>query len=139
MLAAIYLSVTAQPISLRRLVVLFVVVLVVTDSVSVAFGVKNPLHAASIMAATVTLAAWSSPLLRWTYCTIYRRRPYGRPALLGVSGFIRWTYCLPVAFALTMTVSLALGPTHHLAVAGLLRPIVLSAGIALCLAAKTGS
>jgi hypothetical protein len=135
MLAAIYLSTSAQPISLRRLVALFVVVFAVMDSVSVAFGVKNPFHTALIVVAALTLAAWSAPLARLSYDALCRRS-FRPTMLLGVSGFIRWTYCLLVVFPLTMAICFAISPSHHLTVGGLLRPTILAAGIALWFAAQ---
>lgn len=125
MLAAIYLSMTAKSISLRRLLALFIVALTAADFASVAFRANNPLHIAFIMAGAITLIAWSAPLMLLAYDAIYRRA-FRRPVLLRVSWFVRWTYCFVAGLVLASVFSVE-GAAHEVTVGGLLRPLILIA------------
>lgn len=135
MLAMIYLSLTAKPLSLRRLFCLFIVALIAADAASVELGAKEPLHAAAAVAATITLAAWSAPLARMMYHSIYHRSRW-QSALLEVSGFIQWTYCGAAVFLLSISIAVAISPAHHLTLGSLFQSLTLAAGIGAWLAAK---
>lgn len=136
MLAMIYLSLTAKPISLRRLFCLFIVSLIAADAASVELGAKEPLHAAAAVAATITLAAWSAPLARMMYHSIYCRSRW-QSALLEVSGFIQWTYCGVAVLLLSISIAVAFNHAHQLTLGSLLQSLTLAAGIAVWLAMKT--
>ncbi len=103
MLAMIYLTVTAKPVPLRRLLCLFVVAFIFSYFASIGLGAKDARHVAAAVATIVTLLAWSSPLARLASYALCRRS-VGRPNLLGVSGVVQLTYCVIAVSVLSVAI-----------------------------------
>ena len=125
MLALIYLALTAKPISLRGLIVLFAAVLVWTNFTLVLAHTTHSSQLALRTATTITLLVWSAPVARAVYDTT-RLRKLQLDALQLVSGFIRWTYgfflvALPILF-----VCILLGPNYRINSATLLQVLTLA-------------
>lgn len=120
MLGLIYIFATAKPISIRRLSLLFVLVLISASLVLRVLHVRTP-GGALLSATLVTLFAWSAPLLHILHATL-SRRALSCDALRQVSGFVRWTYGFAIAAVPIVTVSAILNPTRgiHLALPRLL-------------------
>jgi len=103
LLALIYVAMTAKPLSLRRLLMLFVVTLVLANAVFGLLHEKHASNAALVAAAAMAFVMWSMPLMVLArHGILYRGLPIG--TLDRASGFVRWTY----VFALTLVVVLAL-------------------------------
>ena len=128
MLGLIYIFATAKPISMRRLSVLFVLVLISASLVLRILHVRTP-GGALLTATLVTLFVWSTPLLNIMHATA-SRRALSLDALRQVSGFVCWTYGFAIAAVPIVTVSAILNPTQspHLA---LPRLLVIAAIVAL--------
>lgn len=116
MLGLIYIFSTAKPISMRRLSLLFVLVLISAILVLRVLQVRTP-SGALLTATLVTLLVWSTPLLHILHATV-SRRPLSLDALRQVSGFVCWTYGFAIAAMPIVAVSAILNPTQslHLAV-----------------------
>jgi hypothetical protein len=128
MLAVVYLTLTAKPLSLRRLLILFIVALTVANIVLAACQVKHRPHAALIAATAVTLLVWSIPLARFAYYAM-RFRVLVLDVLLPVSGLVRWTYGLALMAVPTLGIVVLLAPNHRLDLAVLPR-VMAVAGLA---------
>jgi hypothetical protein len=112
----IYIFATAKSISMRRLSLLFVLVLISATLVLRLLQVRTP--GGALLAATfVTLLAWGAPLLGIMRATV-SRRALSLDALRQVSGFVCWTYGCAIAAMPIIAVSAILNPTQslHLAV-----------------------
>ena len=120
MLAVIYITLTAAPLSLRRLLLLFIVALASANVVFALFHAKHAPNAALVTAAAVTLLAWSMPLARLVYDGI-RFRMVPMDTLGRVSGFIRWTYGFALALVPMVAITAMIHPTHQVAFVDLLR------------------
>jgi hypothetical protein len=120
MLGLIYIFATAKPISMRRLSVLFVLVLISATLALRVLHVSMP-HGALLTATSLTLFAWIIPLLHVMHATV-SRRALSLDALRQVSGFVCWTYGFAIAAMPIVAVSAILNPTQslHLALPRLL-------------------
>jgi hypothetical protein len=138
MLATIYLMLTAKPVSLRRLIVLFVCALVYADLACWLLGVKQASHRAIDFAAAATALAWISPMVQLAY-GLTPFRTFHSPTLARVSGFIMWTYGFAIAYAFTLIIIVASRPMHILTIATLSRlvPVAAVAGAILVCAANS--
>ena len=116
MLGLIYIFATAKPISMRRLSLLFVLVLILATLVLPVLHVRTP-GGALLAATSLTLSAWSAPLLHIMHATL-SRRALSLGALRQVSGFVCWTYGFAIAAVPIITISAILNPAQglHLAV-----------------------
>lgn len=116
MLGLIYTFATAKPISMRRLSLLFVFILISATLVLRVLHVMRP-DGALLAATSLTLFAWSAPLLHIMHATVSRRAP-SLDALRQVSGFVCWTYGCAIAAMPMVAISAILNPTQalHLAV-----------------------
>ncbi len=116
MLGLIYIFATAKPISMRRLSVLFVLVLISATLALRVLHVSTP-RGALLTATSLTLFAWSIPLLHVMHATV-SRRALSLDALRQVSAFVCWTYGCAIAAIPIVAVSAILIPTQglHLAV-----------------------
>lgn len=112
MLGLIYIFATAKPISMRRLSMLFVLVLISATLVLRVLHVRTP-GGALLTATLVTLFAWSAPLLHIMQATI-SRRALSLGALGQVSRFVCWTYGFAIAATPIVAVSAILNPTRYL-------------------------
>lgn len=137
MLAVIYVALSARPVSLRRLIMLFGLALALANVALLLFHVRHTSNAALIVAATITFVAWSAPLGSLV-CFVIRFRTIQQDALDRVSGFIRWTYGFAFALLPMVLVCAAASSTHdipftelaHLTVAAGLIGFVLERGFA---------
>jgi len=127
-LGLIYIFATAKPISMRRLSVLFVLVLISASLVLRVLHVRTP-RGALLTATLVTLFVWSTPLLNIMHATV-SRRALSLNALRQVSGFVCWTYGFAIAGMPIVAVSAILNPTQSLHLA-LPRLLVIAAIVAL--------
>lgn len=128
MLGLIYIFATAKPISMRRLSLLFVLVLILATLVLRVLDVSTP-HGALLTATFVTLFVWSAPLLKIFYATA-SRRALSLDALRQVSGFVCWTYGFAIVAAASVAILAILNPTRGLQLA-LPRMLVIAAIVAL--------
>lgn len=128
MLGLIYIFATAKPISMRRLSVLFVLVLISATLALRVLHVSMP-HGALLTATSLTLFAWIIPLLHVMHATV-SRRALSMDALRQVSGFVRWTYGFAIAAMPIVTVSAILNPKESPQLA-LPRLLVIAAIVAL--------
>jgi hypothetical protein len=127
-LGLIYVFATAKPISMRRLSLLFALVLIAATLVLRVLHVKTQ-GGALLTATSLTLFAWSIPLLHIVHATV-SRRALSLDALRQVSGFVCWTYGFAIAAMPIVTLSAILNPTHRLHLA-LPRLLVIAAIVAL--------
>jgi hypothetical protein len=130
-LGLIYIFATAKPISMRRLSLLFVLLLISATLVLRVLQVRTP-GGAMLTATLVTLLVWSAPLLKIMYTTA-SRRSLSLDALQQVSGFVCWTYGFAIAAVPIVTVSAILSPTRSLHLAALPRTLAIAAISALFL------
>lgn len=128
MLGLIYIFATAKPISLRRLSMLFVLVLISASLALRVLYVSAP-GGPLLVASSVTLLVWSTPLLHAMNAAI-NRRALSLDALRPVSGFVCWTYGFAIAAVPIVTVSAILSPTRGLHLT-LPRLLVIAAIVAL--------
>lgn len=128
MLAVVYLTLTAKPLSLRRLLALFIVALMAANAVLAAFQVKHGPHAALVTATAITFLVWSIPLVRFAYYAM-RFRVLVLDVLAPVSGLVRWTYLFALMAMPTLGIVVLLAPNHRLDLAVLPR-VVAAAGLA---------
>jgi hypothetical protein len=128
MLGLIYIFATAKPISIRRLSMLFVLVLISATLVLRVLRVSTP-RGALLTATLVTLFVWSTPLMHIMHATV-SRRALSLDALRQVSGFVCWTYGFAIAAMPIVAVSAILNPTQSLHLA-LPRLLVVGAIVAL--------
>ena len=124
MLGLIYIFATAKPISIRRLSMLFVLVLISATLALRVLQVRTP-SAALLTATLVTLFVWSTPLLHIMHATV-SRRALSLDALRQVSGFVCWTYGFAIAAVPIVTVSVILNPTRSLHLAVLPRSLAIA-------------
>jgi hypothetical protein len=103
---------TAKPISMRRLSLLFVLALISATFVLRVLYVSTP-HGALLTATLVTLLVWSAPLLKIMHATV-SRRSLSLDALRQVSGFVCWTYGCEIAAMPIVAVSAIVNPTQSL-------------------------
>jgi hypothetical protein len=101
---------------MRRLSLLFVLVLISASLVLRALHVRTP-GGALLTASSLTVFAWSAPLLCTMHATV-SRRVLSLDALRQVSGFVCWTYGCAIAAMPIVAISAILNPTKglHLAV-----------------------
>jgi hypothetical protein len=123
-IAFIYIFATAKPISMRRLSMLFVLVLISATLVLRVLHVSTP-RGALLTATLVTLLVWSAPLLKIMHTTA-SRRALSLNALRQVSGFVCWTYGFAIAAVPIVTVSAILNPTRSLHLAELPRSLAIA-------------
>jgi hypothetical protein len=123
-LGFIYIFATAKPISMRRLSMLFVLVLISATLVLRVLQVRTP-GGALLAAALVTLFVWSTPLLHILHATV-SRRALSLDALRQVSGFVCWTYGFAIAAMPMVAVSAILNPMRSLHLAVLPRSIAIA-------------
>jgi hypothetical protein len=123
-LGLIYIFASAKPISMRRLSLLFVLVLVSASLVLRVLHVSTP-RGALLTATVVTLFAWSAPLLQIVRTTA-SRRTLSLDALQQVSGFVCWTYGFAIAAMPIVAVSAIPNPTHGLHLAVLPQSLVIA-------------
>ena len=128
MLGFIYIFATAKPISMRRLSLLFALVLISATLVLRVLHVTTP-RGALLTATLVTLFVWSAPLLKIIHATV-SRRALSLDALRQVSGFVCWTYGFAIAAVPIVAVPAILNPTRGLHLA-LPRLLVIAAIVAL--------
>ena len=124
MLGLIYVFATAKPISIRRLSLLFVLVLISATLVLRVLQVRTP-GGALLTATLVTFFIWSTPLLHIVHATV-SRRTLSLDALRHVSGFVCWTYGFAIAAVPIVTVSAILNPTRSLHLAVLPRSLAIA-------------
>ena len=124
MLGLIYIFATAKPISMRRLSLLFVLVLISATLVLRVLHVRTP-GGALLTATSVTLFVWSTPLLHIMHATV-SRRALSLDALRQVSGFVCWTYGFAIAAVPIVAVSAILNPTQSLHLAVLPRSLAIA-------------
>jgi len=103
-LAFVYIFLIAKPISIRRLSLLFVLVLMSATSILGIFRVQHSTSYGLAIAASVAALVWTLPLVRVLQDTI-RLGMLSLDALVPVSGVVRWTY----GFALLTVPLLAIG------------------------------
>jgi hypothetical protein len=127
-LGLIYIFATAKPISVRRLSVLFVLVLISASLMLRVVHVRTP-GGELLVATLVTLFVWSVPLLKIIHATA-SRRALSLDTLRQVSGFVCWTYGFAVAAVPIVAVPAILNPTRGLHLA-LPRLLVIAAIVAL--------
>lgn len=120
MLAWIFIISTAKPISVRRLLALFVCVLVVTWLALGVLGFGQPKNGALIVAAAATAVAWLVPLLRFVVQTI-RRGNVAWYALDSVSSSVQFSYALALAALPLGAAVFLLSSTRDLALSAFLR------------------
>lgn len=125
MLAVIYLTLTAKPISLRRLLLLFIFALIAANAVFAAFQVKQGPHAAVVTALAITLLMWSTPVVRLAYYVI-RLRVLVLDVFQSTSGVVRWTYEFAAVLMAMLLVVAAVHQAHHATVAVLPRLLVVA-------------
>jgi hypothetical protein len=75
MLELVYIVLTAKPVSIRRLCMLFVLSYVVTDSVLITFRIHHVEMAMLYIASVITLAAWLIPLMQLAIIVTKRGDP----------------------------------------------------------------
>ena len=112
-LALIYIFATAKPVSIRRLAALFVSILLMATPALEVFRVRDIKNDALVIAASLTLLAWITPLLSIVRDTI-RYRSLCLERLRSVSFFVLWTYGLALAAAPIAAMPEALNPTRWL-------------------------
>jgi hypothetical protein len=136
-LSLIYVVVTAKPISLRRLSLLFFVAFIVSSAVLGVSPVAHHSSRAMIAASSITLLAWLLPLIQ-VFCETIGRRRLSLRALAPVSGVVRCTCALGVAALTFVTIGRLLGVTQHLMLGSLLRLALVGIpiGVALRIASK---
>jgi hypothetical protein len=127
-LGLIYILATAKPISMRRLSLLFVLVLISATLVLRVLQVRTQ-GGALLTATLVTLFVWSTPLLHIMRATV-SRRALSLVALRQVSGFVCWTYGFVITATPIVVVSAIVNPTQGLHLA-LPRLLVIAAIVAL--------
>jgi hypothetical protein len=125
LLVLVYVALTAKPLSLRRLLMLFGLALLLANLVFLIIHAKHASQAAFVTAAAITLVAWSTPLVVLTRNGMLYRRPPTDP-LVRVSGFVRWTYGFAVALAAMLAITVTIDSRHQIALAGLTRSIVVA-------------
>jgi hypothetical protein len=128
-LALIYLALTAKPISLRRLLVLFTAVFVWANFMLALAHAAHAPQLALRIATSIALLVWSAPLARALYDMIPFRK-LQLDALQSVSGFIRWTYGLCLVALPMLFVCILLGPDYRINLATLLQVLTLAILIA---------
>lgn len=131
MLGLIYIFVTAKPISLRRLSLLFFVTLILSSAF---LGVSPMTHQCSqaiIIASSITALVWSLPLIQVLCATVWRRRVSLR-ALTPVSGAVLWTYGLGLA-TLLGTMGQLISSTRHFMLGSLFGPTIVALPIGFAL------
>jgi hypothetical protein len=118
MFVILYIFLTAKPISLRRLSLLFVlawaVVTVTLDTSRLRHGPTETL----ITATTLTLLVWCFPLIR-TVTDSFQARALSLDALSPVSATIQWSYGIVLAGTPLLAIGVVLSPNHHLTIAAL--------------------
>jgi hypothetical protein len=136
-LGLVCVVVTAKPISLRRLTLLFFVTLILSNAVLGVWPVAHHTGRAVIASSSITLLVWSLPLIQ-ELCETIRRRRLSLRALGPVSGAVQCTYGLAVAALAFVTVGGFLGLTQHFTPGSLLRVVILGMpiGVALHIASK---
>lgn len=122
MLGLIYIFVAAKPISVRRLSLLFFATLLFASTFLGALPVKHRPNEALIAASSLTLLAWSLPLIRVVCRTIWHGE-LSLTALTPVSSVVRCTYGLGLAALLLAAVGEAFSPTRHLTLGAFLHLI----------------
>jgi hypothetical protein len=130
-LGLIYIFAIAKPISMRRLSLLFVLALISASLALRALHVTSP-RAALLTATSLTLFAWSGPLLHIMHATV-SRRALSLDALRQVSGFVCWTYGCAITAMPIVAVSAILNPTQSLHLAVLHRSLAIAGVSALFL------
>jgi hypothetical protein len=123
-LGLVYIFATAKPISIRRLSLLFVLVFISATLVLRVLHVRTP-GGALLVATSLTLFAWSAPLLNIMRATL-SRRALSLDALRQVSGFVCWTYGVAVAAVPIVAISAILNPTQSLHIAVLPRSLAIA-------------
>jgi len=122
-LGLIYIFATAKPISMRRLSLLFALVLISATLVLRVLQVRTP-GGPLLTATLVTLFVWSTPLLHIMHATV-SRRALSLDALRQVSGFVCWTYGFAIAAMPIVAFSAILNPTQSLHLAVLPRSLAI--------------
>jgi hypothetical protein len=111
MLGFMYVVLTAKPVSLRRLCLLYVFLLA---SARCLFGFLRVEHAASLalaIATAITVLVWVSPLARVLVGAVFGRR-IALEALATVSACVQFTYCFVLVMLPVIALETALTTPH---------------------------
>ncbi len=122
-LALAYIILSAKPISMRRLFLLYVF------SLGVAYFLLATFHSEHIklpsqVALVITLAVWSLPLLQALHCAF--RGHTGLEQFERVSVCVKATYGFAMVFALAAGASVVIAPFGALSFGGLARMVVVA-------------
>jgi len=137
MFGFIYVMLTAKPISIRRLCVLYIVA---WASARFLLSILRIEHAASLaveLATTIALLVWVCPLVRVLYDAIFCKR-IALEAFESVSACVRFTYGFVLVVLPLATVVICFAP-HALIQATLIRVVAVACvgGVSLVIAVKT--
>jgi hypothetical protein len=127
-LGLIYIFITAKPISVRRLCLLFVLALISASGILSIFHLKGALSHPLVIATSLVLLAWGFPLVQMVRDTI-RLRTLSIDALAPVSDVVRWTYGFALVAVPTCAAACLLNLGHRL-VLGALPQLMTMAGLA---------
>jgi hypothetical protein len=122
MVGFIYVVLTAKPISIRRLCLLYVVSLA---SAWYLLGILRVESAASLSATTATAVAflvWISPLVRIPLCVLFGKR-FALGVFESVSIPVQFTYGFALTMLFLVAAEMLLAMPHALAQASLIRAI----------------
>ena len=138
MLGLIYFVLTAKPISIRRLLILFVVVIGSARCLSGVAHIANAPRVSITTAAALTLLAWLSPLMQAAWETLRTRR-LELGALGRASTGVWSTYGLGFLLLVSIASRALLNPNKTLTLAGILELSTIGGVIGLVVAALVQS
>lgn len=126
-LAVAYVILSAKPISIRRLFMLYVFSTVTAFCFLAAFHAEHAAKLAPQIAIVVTLAVWSFPVVRVLYGAF--RGQIGLEAFEPVSGCVQATYGFTTAIAFAAGAKAFVVPFDALTFAALFRLVVLGMAV----------
>lgn len=138
MLGVIYIVLTAKPISIRRLLILFAVVIASAHCFCGVAHIANAPRVSIATASAITLLAWLSPLMQATWDTLRTRRL--KIGALGCASTGVWsTYGLGFLLLVSITSRAPLNPNKAFTLAAILELSMIGALIGLAAAALVKS
>lgn len=123
MLGLIFICLTAKPISIRRLSMLFTVALISGRAALALLHVENAPSAGVAVALALTICAWAAPLIRFVLQTLCSGIPSWH-VFDSVSNAVKCTYGFVLAMLALVPFQEMLAPTHAVTLSTLLRTII---------------